>query len=138
MYESLQKSKTEQELKISLNNELSQLQDNITSNWNSWFSWNNWNEIIWNNPWWYENLSSAENKEKQQVSEQYIYKQAKLYWVTDNRQIAYILATVKWECWFKNIKESVSSPEPTKAVINAQAPGKGTTDILFTRASFIR
>lgn len=105
LYESLQKSKTEQELKKSLNTELSQLQDNITSNWNSWFSWNNWNEIIWNTPWWYENLSSAENKEKQQVSEQYIYKQAKLYWVTDNRQIAYILATVKWECWFKNIKE---------------------------------
>lgn len=111
LYESLQKSKTEQELKDSLNIELSQLQNNVVwswdilDNWNNWNQWNNWNENLWSSIWWSENLSSIENKEKHQVSEQYIYKQAKLYWVTDNRQIAYILAIVKWECWFKNIKE---------------------------------
>ena len=95
LYESLQKAKSEQELRQSLSNELSQLQTDVLSN-----PW--WN---WNNPWWYENLSSIENKEQHQVSEQYIYKQAELYWVTDKRQIAYILAIVKWECGFKNIKE---------------------------------
>lgn len=102
LYESLQKAKSEQELKDLLKTEISELQNNVEWNTNSW---DNQNENIWNNPWWYENLSSTENKEQHQVSEQYIYKQAKLYWVTDNRQIAYILATVKWECGFRNIKE---------------------------------
>ena len=94
--ENLNKSKTEQELRNNLNNELNQLENDVLNPWNS-----NW----WNNQWWYENLSSVENRVEKQVSEQYIYKQAKLYWVTDNRQIAYILAIVKWECGFKNIKE---------------------------------
>ena len=100
LYEKLQKAKTEDELKQSLDSELSQLQSDVLSRqW--WVGW--WNER--RNNWWYENLNWIEDKEKQQVSEQYIYKQAKLYWVTDNRQIAYILAIVKWECGFKNIKE---------------------------------
>ena len=100
LYEKLQKAKSEQELRQSLGNELSQLQsDVLSSHW--WGNW--WNES--QNPWWYENISSIENKEQHQVSEQYIYKQAERYWVTDKRQIAYILAIVKWECWFKNIKE---------------------------------
>ena len=93
LYESLKKAKSEEELKNSLKGELKDLQNEVLQN--------NW----WNNSWWYENLNSIENKEEHQVSEQYIYQQAKLYWVTDNRHIAYILAIVKWECWFKNIKE---------------------------------
>ncbi len=38
-------------------------------------------------------------------AERYIIEQAKKYWITDKNQIAYILATVKWESNFKNIKE---------------------------------
>lgn len=102
LYESLQKAKSEQELKDSLNVELNNLQTSIT--WNQW-NWSEWNNNQNSNSWSYEQLSSIENKEQHQVSEQYIYQQAKMYWVTDNRHIAYILAIVKWECWFKNIKE---------------------------------
>lgn len=109
LYESLKTASTEQELKDSLSMELNQLQNNVTQNNTRQNNWNNnlweWNNQNQTNISWYENLSWAENKEKHQVSEQYIYKQAKLYWVTDNRHIAYILAIVKWECWFKNIKE---------------------------------
>jgi len=50
-------------------------------------------------------LSTVENVAENQVSEQYMYDKAIEYWVTDKRQIAYILATAKWESWFKNIKE---------------------------------
>ncbi|HPC34408.1 MAG TPA: hypothetical protein PLP73_02000, partial [Candidatus Absconditabacterales bacterium] len=39
------------------------------------------------------------------VSEQYIIEQAKKYGITNQKQIAYILATVKGESGFKNIKE---------------------------------
>ena len=104
LYESLEKSNTEQELKDSLNSELNKLQSNISQN-NQNNNSSNWNNKTQTNIWWYENLNWIENKENNQVSEQYIYQQAKLYWVTDNRQIAYILSTVKWECVFKNIKE---------------------------------
>jgi hypothetical protein len=62
---------------------------------------NNWN---WNN-WWRENLDSAESSDKQTVNEQWIYDKAIEYWITDKRQIAYVLSTVKWECAFKNQKE---------------------------------
>ena len=62
---------------------------------------NNWN---WND-WWRDNLDSVESSDKQIVSEQWIYDKAKDYWITDNRQIAYILSTVKWECAFKNQEE---------------------------------
>ncbi|MBQ7074783.1 hypothetical protein IJM86_07230 [bacterium] len=37
--------------------------------------------------------------------ENFIYKRAKCMGVTDKGQIAYILATVKGECSFKNIRE---------------------------------
>ena len=47
----------------------------------------------------------TENLENFAVSEKYIIKQAKKYWVKNPKQIAYILATVKWESNFKNIKE---------------------------------
>ena len=59
------------------------------------------------NPWnaWRENLDSDESPDKQIVNEQWIYDKAKEYWITDNRQIAYVLSTIKWECWFKNQKE---------------------------------
>ena len=50
-------------------------------------------------------LDSAENPDKQIVSEQWIYNKAIEYWITDKHQIAYILSTVKWECAFKNQKE---------------------------------
>ena len=92
LFESMDKAENENELKELLKAELAQLESEVINPWNS-------------NNWWYENLSSVENRVEKQVSEQYIYKQAKLYWVTDNRQIAYILAIVKWECGFKNIKE---------------------------------
>lgn len=68
---------------------------------------NNWN---WND-WWRENLDSAEPSDKQTVSEQWIYDKAIEYWITDKRQIAYVLSTVKWEApnpewpWFKNQEE---------------------------------
>ena len=62
------------------------------------------------NPW-RDNLDSAESSDKQVVNEQWVYDKAVEYWVTDNRQIAYILSTIKWEApnmwwpWFKNQKE---------------------------------
>ena len=55
--------------------------------------------------WWRENLDSAEFSDKQKVSEQWIYDKAVEYWITDNRQIAYVLSTIKGESWFKNQKE---------------------------------
>ena len=45
------------------------------------------------------------NIEILKTDEKFIYNQAIKYGVTDKKQIAYILATVKWESWFKNIKE---------------------------------
>lgn len=99
LFLALKKSKTEEELRNNLREELNKLENNIQNNID------NWNNINQPNIWWYENLSWIENKEQHQVSEQYIYKQAEHYWVTDKRHIAYILAIVKWECWFKNIKE---------------------------------
>ena len=59
--------------------------------------------------WWRSNLDSKEHPEnKRIVSEQWMYDKCIEYWVTDKRQIAYILATVKHEApnpswtWFKN------------------------------------
>lgn len=57
------------------------------------------------NSWWRKNLDSAESSDKQVVSEQWIYDKAIEYWITDKRQIAYVLSTVKWESWFKNQEE---------------------------------
>lgn len=54
---------------------------------------------------WRENLDSAETSDKQTVTEQWIYDKAVEYGITDKRQIAYVLSTVKWECAFKNQKE---------------------------------
>jgi hypothetical protein len=73
--------------------------------WNSWVdnwegNWTKrWNETV------KKTLDSNESSDKQKVSEQWLYNKAMEYWVTDKRQIAYILSTVKWECWFKNQKE---------------------------------
>ena len=55
--------------------------------------------------WWRDNLDSTESSNKQVVTEQWVYDKAKEYWITDNRQIAYVLSTIKWESWFKNQKE---------------------------------
>ena len=55
----------------------------------------------WNN-WWRENLDSSETFDKQIVTEQRVFDKAVEYWIKDKAQIAYILSTVKWECWFKN------------------------------------
>ena len=60
--------------------------------------------------WWRENLDSVEFSDKQKVSEQWMYDKIVEYWITDTRQIAYVLATVKWETnpsgvWFRNIEE---------------------------------
>ena len=55
--------------------------------------------------WWRENLDASEYSDKQRVSEQWIYDKAVDYGVTDKRQIAYILSTIKWESSFKNQKE---------------------------------
>jgi hypothetical protein len=68
--------------------------------------WSNWEQ----NENWSDNQDNISNMDETKIeslndNENYIVNQAKLYWVTDNRQIAYILATVKWECGFKNIKE---------------------------------
>jgi len=61
-----------------------------------------------------ENPSSQESPDRSEqerltenlkVEEQYIKQKAQEYWITDPQQIAYILATVQWESWFKNIKE---------------------------------
>lgn len=61
--------------------------------------------IGWNG-WWRENLDDwVDLSDKQKVSEQWIYDKAVEYWITDNRQIAYVLSTIKWESWFKNQKE---------------------------------
>lgn len=58
--------------------------------------------------WGVEENQIKENKEYLKnfsVSEQYIIEQAKKYWIINQKQIAYILATVRWESGFKNIKE---------------------------------
>ena len=52
-----------------------------------------------------ENLDSMETWEKNHVTEQFIYDKAVDYWITDKRQLAYILSTVSWESAFKNIAE---------------------------------
>ena len=74
----------------------------IESNPNEPWDWENWNEESWWNSWWRENLDSTESADKQIVSEQWLYDKAVEYWITDERQIAYVLSTVKWECSFKN------------------------------------
>lgn len=51
------------------------------------------------------NLDSTESADKQVVTEQWVYDKAIEYWITDKRQIAYVLSTVKWESWFKNQEE---------------------------------
>ena len=56
------------------------------------------------NPW-RENLDSVESSDKQIVTEQRVYDKAVENWITDNRQIAYVLSTVKWESGFKNQPE---------------------------------
>lgn len=83
LYNELKKAKSLDELKQSTWAELNNLRQEVVSGY----------EVRENN---IENLK---------VDEQYIYRQCKLYWLTDDRQIAYTLATVKWECGFKNIKE---------------------------------
>lgn len=73
----------------------------VLSDWTVDDWWNRW----WNS-WWRENLDSSESSNKETINEQWIYDKAKEYWITDNRQIAYVLSTIKWESWFKNQKES--------------------------------
>ena len=68
--------------------------------WVVYTSWVDVSQISWR-----ESLDSEESSDKQQVSEQWIYDKAVEYWITDNRQIAYVLSTIKWESWFKNQKE---------------------------------
>lgn len=113
LYNELEKSTSESELRenlwIDLTNLESEVKNTNTSgnqdldnqSWDndeSWESYSNWNN---------ENIPESSNTkiESLEEKENYIYNQAKLYWITDNRQIAYILSTVKWECAFKNIKE---------------------------------
>ncbi len=86
LYNELQEAESKDELKSSLWMELNHLKQQIE-----------WGKT--------EQKEKLENIENFTVDEQYIYNQAKLYWVTDRRQVSYILATVKWECGFKNIKE---------------------------------
>ena len=71
-------------------------------NWNNRHQW--WQSWRENQGWW-RNLDSRESADKQVVSEQWIYNKAVEYWITDKRQIAYVLSTVKLECAFKNQKE---------------------------------
>ncbi len=60
---------------------------------------------------WRSKLDSTESKNKQVVNEQWMYDKCIEYWVSDKRQIAYILATAKREApnpngsWFKNREE---------------------------------
>lgn len=54
---------------------------------------------------WWDKLDSAESSDKQKISEKEVYDKAIEQWVTDKSQIAYILSTINWECWFRNIKE---------------------------------
>ena len=78
---------------------------------NYWSFHSNWTVEDNNTNSWRDNLDSAESSDKQVVNEQWVYDKAVEYWVTDNRQIAYILSTLKWESpnswwsWFKNQKE---------------------------------
>ena len=58
---------------------------------NYWTVHSDWTVYTWDSRW-RENLDSRET--------------AVEYWVTDNRQIAYILSTIKWECRFKNQAEN--------------------------------
>lgn len=93
LYNELERATSEEELKKWLWIELLQLKQ----------------EIIWEEEQINENEKNNDNKEANiknlKKTEQYIYKQAELYWVTDKRQIAYILATVNWECGFVNQSE---------------------------------
>lgn len=120
LYNELEKANSESELRESLWIELSNLESEITGNeqWNestgseSSNEWsqtdNGWNET--GNEWsdsaqWSTDTVNESKIESLDDNENYIYNQAKLYWISDERQIAYVLATVKWECGFKNIKE---------------------------------
>lgn len=92
--------------------------NNWQDNWWDKVEWNNeWNSE-WNNEWnsewngkWRNNLDSTESSDKQIVSEQWMYDKIVEYWITNESQIAYILATAKLETnrsnqpWFKNIEE---------------------------------
>ena len=60
---------------------------------------------------WWDKLDSTETSDKQKVSEKWMYDKITGYWITDKNQIAYILATVKWETnpdgtWFINVEEN--------------------------------
>ena len=55
---------------------------------------------------WKEKLDAwIDASDKQKVSEQRVYDKSVEYGITDKRQIAYVLSTIKWESWFKNIEE---------------------------------
>jgi len=123
LYNELEKSNSESELREKLWFELSSLESEVidTEKWNTdteqWSTgteqWNTdteqWSADTeqWSTSTGQWNIDSIDNKkiESLDINENYIYNQAKLYWITDSHQIAYILATVKWECGFKNIKE---------------------------------
>lgn len=64
-----------------------------------------WTVVENGNNSWKENLDSTESPDKQVVNEQWIYDKAIEYWITDKKQIAYVLSTVKWESGFKNQEE---------------------------------
>ena len=141
LYNELEKSKSEDELKNNLWLDLTNLETEVTNNnqtqsdqsdneqWKSESeetqqsesnqnnnkqneyeqtdTENESNHIIQDdNEVWKTNIENEKtNIESLNEKENYIYNQSKLYWITDNREIAYILATVKWECAFNNIKE---------------------------------
>lgn len=54
---------------------------------------------------WGKKVEWTEKLETLTEQENFIYSWAKKIWMTDKRQIAYVLATVKWESDFRNIKE---------------------------------
>lgn len=129
LYNELEKSKSEDELKNNLWLELFNLETEVTNN-NQIQSdqgdniqketeseeiqqsendqtniENESTHIIQDDEWKTNTENEKINIESLNEKENYIYNQAKLYWITDNREIAYVLATVKWECGFNNIKE---------------------------------
>ncbi|HKL44006.1 MAG TPA: hypothetical protein VJ892_01875, partial [Candidatus Absconditabacterales bacterium] len=85
LYNELEKAESKEDLKNLFGKDLDQLKQEIESG--------------------EEQIEQEENIESFTVDETYIYNQAKLYGVTDRRQIAYILATVKGECNFENTRE---------------------------------
>lgn len=92
----------------------------LPENYGVIYEWNNnvynewqdnwWESDEWNSGW-RSNLDSTESSDKQTVSEQWMYDKIIEYWVTNDSQAAYILATAKLETnrsdqpWFKNIEE---------------------------------